>query len=894
MNTEQAENIIFAGGLPVWQLVTLGAVLTILLGVLFWRDLRLARRRYIVPFLFLLRLLAVAGVLFALAEPTHLTEVTTSRDKSFGIYVDNSASMSLVDEPDGLGNALRWSEIPEAEPSRIADTWTARLGAIRTQLHQSLQSSDPEVYTKIRTDSKQLLKDIEDDSNKISSSEIFTEISNYLEQILIPTLDSLSSNTATASRRNDARTLLLGLTDHLVIIHRLADQLAADLETQLIASEKITTQQSRLKSATAWLGKARKTWLKELSEKATIRAYTFADEVLPMANPDWSSLTSQPVTQAASTDLNKTLRDIARNYASGEIQAAVLITDGDHATLDAEPLQIPGALSTAPLFIVPIGGTKVQRDVILHHISAPRYTLYTDRIPIEAMVSGIGCKGETAKLQLLLGETVLSEETITFASEVSDHRVDFSWKPGSVGSYDLHVNVEILNNEASETNNSSSIQADTIDDKQRIFIADDRPRWETRYLLNIFNRTKRIEHTSILFQPATSRQQPPALPYALETWQNFGLVVLGDLSPDQLTPEHQQALKEYVNLGGKLVVIAGDNSMPAAFNGQPLMELLPIEPRPIYDPEKRGVSLSLSAEGRFATMLRLEEDPATNNSLWPYFSHKMPIYDLSPYSVAKPSATVLVEANMRSGTSNTEKPRAYLSWHQYGKGMVAYLASPTTYHLRFRLGDQYHYRFWGQFLQWINAQNFSAGTQQVQIRTDKTKYPLGSPIHATVSLSDPRGLPLSGIECSVALMSEDEAKMETICVENPDAPGEYLAIFENAPKGNFSVRPTGTAIRELLGDDQSAATPIVVLRPENRELDYGLCDISALRQIANTSNGTIISASALPAALEQFSLESTKTIRTARHPLWNVWPLLLLVIAFLSLEWMGRRAAGIL
>ncbi|MGJ8633595.1 MAG: hypothetical protein ACSHX7_06725, partial [Luteolibacter sp.] len=404
----------------------------------------------------------------------------------------------------------------------------------------------------------------------------------------------------------------------------------------------------------------------------------------------------------------------------------------------------------------------------------------------------------------------------------------------------------------------------------------------------------RIEHTSILFQPVNSRLRPPALPYALETWQNFGLVVLGDLSPDQLTPEHQQALKEYVNLGGKLVVIAGDNSMPTAFTGQPLMDLLPVESRPISDPQKRGASLALSSEGKFATMLRLEEDPATNNSLWPYFSHKMPIYDLSPYSVAKPSATVLVEANMRSGTSSTEKTRAYLSWHQYGKGMVAYLASPTTYHLRFRLGDKYHYRFWGQFLQWINSQNFSAGTQQVQIRTDKTKYPVGAPIHATVSLSDPRGLPLSGIECSVALMSEDEAKMETLCVESPDAPGEYLAVFENAPKGNYSVRPTGAAVEELLGEDKSAATPIIVLRPENRELDYGLCDISALRQIANASNGIIVAPSALPAALEQLSFDTAKTTRTARRPLWNVWPLLLLVIAFLSLEWMGRRTAGLL
>ena len=261
--------------------------------------------------------------------------------------------------------------------------------------------------------------------------------------------------------------------------------------------------------------------------------------------------------------------------------------------------------------------------------------------------------------------------------------------------------------------------------------------------------------------------------------------------------------------------------------------------------------------------------------------------------MAKPTATVLVEASMNSGLSSTPKPRAYLSWHQYGKGMVAYLASPTTYHLRYRIGDRYHYRFWGQFLQWINAQNFAAGSQQVQIRTDQSIYPLDSTVNATLKLSDSTGLPLSGVECGIALMTEDGAQMESRAVENPEVLGTYQAVFENPPVGNYAVTPTGRTVETLLGDS-SAATSIVILRPQNRELDLGLCDMATLRQIADSSNGILVSPSALPAALEQFSLSSAETVRTARRPLWNVWPLLLLIIAFLSLEWMGRRAAGIL
>ena len=894
MKTEQAENIIFAGGLSATQLVILGVVLTILLGILFWRDWRLAQRRALVPFLFLLRLLAVAGVLFALAEPTHLTEVSTSHPNSFGIYLDNSSSMKLSDEPDGLGSTLRWSQLSEAAPSRLADTWAARLGAIRIQLQQSLQAGDAEVYGKIRKDAQQLRDDIEDERKQVNRPELTTEISDFLDQQLIPALTKIAASSNTASQRNETRTLLVEIATHLTTVQRLADQLAADLETQLIASGKFSAEKERLTNATTWLQNSRSTWLKDLQKKAEVRNFSFSSEVHPMANDAWSALAKNETPQTAFTDLNKTLQDIAQNYASGDIQGAVLITDGDHTSQDNSALQIPGGLTTAPLFIVPVGGTLKQGDVILHHLSAPRYTRYTDTIPIEAMVTGIGYQGESAKIQLLRDDVVLSEKTITFTSKISDQRIDFSWKPGEVGNYNLRVEVETLANEVNESNNASNIQVATIDDKQNIFIADDRPRWETRYLLNIFNRTQRIDHASVLFEPVDINDEPPTLPYSLKTWQNFDLVVLGDLNPQELTAAHQAALKEYVNQGGKLIVIAGKKSMPAAFVDQPLMELLPVKTEALSDPDKRGASLALSSEGKLSKMLQLENDPETNNSLWPYFSRKLPVYDLSPFSVAKPTASVLIEARMNSGSSSNTSPRAYLSWHQYGKGMVAYFASPTTYHLRYRIGDRYHYRFWGQFLQWINAQNFAAGSQQVQIQTDQSIYQLGTTVHATVKLSDASGLPLSGEVCSVALMTEDGAQMESLAVENPEVLGMYQTAFENPPIGNYSVTPTGATVEELLGEDGTAATSIVILRPENRELDFGLCDLATLREIANASNGLLVSPAALPAALEQFSLSTAKTVRTARRPLWDVWPLLLLIIAFLSLEWMGRRAAGIL
>jgi len=289
-------------------------------------------------------------------------------------------------------------------------------------------------------------------------------------------------------------------------------------------------------------------------------------------------------------------------------------------------------------------------------------------------------------------------------------------------------------------------------------------------------------------------------------------------------------------------------------------------------------------------MLQLKKDPAANSSLWAHFSHKLPVYDLSPYSRPKASATSLINAHIHN---SNEKNRSYLSWHQYGKGSVVYLASPSTYHLRLLQGDRYHYRFWGQIFQWLGGPSLGSGTPQVRVRATKAQYAFGTPIHASVTLTDTRNVPILNAPVSLALTKDDETKMEVVCEPDPDFPGRYLATFETPPTGNFVLKPIGTEVEQLLGDHE-ASTPITVLKSVNRELDPGLASPATLREIAEASHGMIVPPHALASALENFSLHTPKSEHTVLKPLWNQWTLLLLIIAFLCLEWGGRRLAGTL
>src|SRR5207249_11301893 len=59
---------------------------------------------------------------------------------------------------------------------------------------------------------------------------------------------------------------------------------------------------------------------------------------------------------------------------------------------------------------------------------------------------------------------------------------------------------------------------------------------------------------------------------------NHAVVILGDLAPDSLTTENAQAIREFVDRGGGLVLLGGPNLLASpALAGSPLGEAAPVK-----------------------------------------------------------------------------------------------------------------------------------------------------------------------------------------------------------------------------------------------------------------------------------------------------------------------------
>ena len=102
---------------------------------------------------------------------------------------------------------------------------------------------------------------------------------------------------------------------------------------------------------------------------------------------------------------------------------------------------------------------------------------------------------------------------ITFASGRSDCRVRFTVPAKEVGWQEYIVGVEPVEGETNLANNYYPVSFEVVRDHLRILLADGVPRWEYRYLDQLFRRDQHIEFDELLFSPTvhgTGRSGRPA------------------------------------------------------------------------------------------------------------------------------------------------------------------------------------------------------------------------------------------------------------------------------------------------------------------------------------------------------------------------------------------------
>jgi hypothetical protein len=684
-------------------------------------------------------------------------------------------------------------------------------------------------------------------------------------------------------------------------LNALANRYAAEIDQQGDAAlrdklrrQTLQTRRDRLASVVQRLESAA---LRQVAQKADVLRYGFDSGVFSFSGQNWANVLSPNRREAEQhTDLTAPLGQIEQDSTGRTLAAVVMLTDGAH-NVDSDPLKKAVAMARPPIYVVAIGNTRPARDVMLHHGQAPRSVFQNSLVVIEAMLDAQECAGEQLQVELLENGQVVDQQRVTVPTDTFFTPLVFKRKAERLGLNEYQVRVTPVADERTTENNLVSLQVEVTEGKIRVLLADQLPRWEFRYLRNLFKRDARIDFSSLqLDSPGAggASGEATSLPRNLDAWNRYRVVILGDIGPDFLTPTHQEQLKDYVSLrGGTLVLIAGETAMPSAYVGGPLGSVLPVESAQNPLVENQVFHPVVTPEGQNTDVIQLADETGTSDQVW---SEQVDIQRLSAYSLPKSTSHVWLAA--LPGTSESPaggEMSVFLCWQKFGKGRVVYLAAPVTYRLRYRYGDRYHDRFWRQLLRWAVSSEIGSGSNTVRLITDKTRYQSGEDIPVTVRLSHPNGEAVSKAQVNVVARSEEQVRATVTAQEDRESPGVYRAALKGLPVGGITIHAEGPVIQDLLSEEQykeRVETQIVVEPPLSLELRNTRCNLSLLTQMAAATGGAVVPPTALPTALAMLDLSPEVTEEVRQQALWPRWTLLAVFLGSLGAEWVIRKLAG--
>ena len=309
----------------------------------------------------------------------------------------------------------------------------------------------------------------------------------------------------------------------------------------------------------------------------------------------------------------------------------------------------------------------------------------------------------------------------------------------------MTVAVGPVDGDTRRDNDRRGVTIEVADDRSRVLLIDGEARWEFQYLRNAlvprpacdgrFGGVPPAHHPrrrpDLQARRCLRRIEPGARPDAPDPLNAYDLIVVGDVRAEDVSAEAWSRLEAFADeRGGTLVLASGPTALAAWAAQGTARKLLPvIDPQPVAldaakpDPERPALPpgsglapVDVSTSESFP-MMRLEADPEASREAW----RNLPHLPWVATGRAKPLASTL--AVVADDTST----HAVIAAQPYGLGKVLWIGTDGTWRWRYRVGDKFHHRFWGQVVRWASGAKLAVGNRLVRFGPTRPRPPEGEP-----------------------------------------------------------------------------------------------------------------------------------------------------------------------
>jgi len=718
---------------------------------------------------------------------------------------------------------------------------------------------------------------------------------------------------------------------------------ARDVLLKKPAGAPVAAATKKAETGPSLLDKLQKSWAVRMytfdSAAAAVDLKAYAEAYKPGEPLPGDAATLPPAQQQ--TDLTAAFEKVMAEMTGKQLSGVLLLTDGRHnATRSIEPLIRTLSINQVPVSSVVVGGDKPPVDAGILSVEAPEAVAVRDKMLINVQVKLDGLAGKEAKVALMDGEKVVDSQVVRVPSDAYRARVQLSDEPSATGLHHYAIDLQKFEGEVLATNNQYPLTVSVSDERTKLLVIDGRPRWEFRYIKNLFaTRDKTVRLQYVLLEPDRIAGVPPtpkieasasrpieeveasALPKDEVEWMKFDVILLGDVGPKFMTEETLRILRKFVaDRGGTLIVVAGPNYMPHYFGDSALADLLPVtfkkSEQPIQASPEKLFHLALTSEGRESVILRQKVNPEENAEVWdslPDIYWRHPIlqtkegatvlaYALPPaapsFMTAKPADGATAAApteDVQRERRAFEREHALIAYHNLAVGKVMFLAFDHTWRLRYRVGDTYHHRFWGQILRWATANKLPAGTETVKLGTDRTRYTPNAPVRVQAKLAKKDFTPIVSNDVGVSVYKGQQLVLSRKLDYIKDSAGMYAAELGEFESGTYRVELEAPPARLVLAEENvdKVVTEFSVdpsMPAEQAELvpDRGL-----LSRLANLTGGAVADPSHAQRVLSSLGPVTEKETEKREYVIWDSWPLLALIVLAATAEWLLRKKVGL-
>jgi len=504
------------------------------------------------------------------------------------------------------------------------------------------------------------------------------------------------------------------------------------------------------------------------------------------------------------------------------------------------------------------------------------------------------------RLDLRNAEVVVDEEGVEQAIRVS-HKFE------EKGAYTLRIGIPVLPGEKIENDNFLIHHIQVVDTKIRVLYVEGYPRWEYRFLKDSLTRdTETVLAHVINLDADPSVVQPFTLapgwkprqrfPETREELFQYHVVIFGDVDwrrlswdgDEEKSKEYLKNLKDFVDEGGGFVMIAGPYDSPRSYYTTDIRDILPVELLRDVDStgfvdETTSFNIRLTEEGRRHPIMQLHPDPLVSAELWQEekFSAQFWYYPVTRAKV--PPAVVLAE-HSGEHNRNTFGPHVLIATMPYGKGQTLYLGVDELWRLRWNVGSEYHYRFYGEAIRLLATYKLLGGNLRTKIFTDRNRYFVGDTVEITADVYDRDFEPATDETKVVTIRLPNGEEEDREMALDPESPGKYRLAVSVYQEGTYRITADPGE------EEEEAAQKLFKVEYSTEEMKNPLIDLESMTGMARESGGTffpLYRIGEVPAAIPAMSVYVASEVRS--EDLWDDTWILFLFTGLLACEWLLRK-----